>query len=40
MTGVIDARERRAVAMLDIENAFLHAENDKKVLMLLHGRLA
>ena len=40
LTGVIDARERRAVAMLDIENAFLHAENDEKVLMLLRGRLA
>ena len=40
LTGVIDARERRAVAMLDIENVFLHAENDKKVLMLLCGRLA
>ena len=40
LTGVIDARERRAVAMLDIENAFLHAENDEKVLVLLRGRLA
>ena len=35
LTGVIDARERRAVAMLDIENTFLHAENDKKNLTLL-----
>ena len=40
LTGVIDARERRAVAMLDIENSFLQAENDEKVLMLLRGRLA
>ena len=35
MTGVIDAREMRAIAILDIANAFLHAENDEKILMLL-----
>ena len=40
MTGVIDAREMRAIATLDIANAFLHAENDEKILMLLRGRLA
>ena len=38
-TGVIDAIERRVLAMLDIENTFLHAENNKKVLMLLRGRM-
>ena len=27
LTGVIDTHEHRAVAMLDIDNAFLHAEN-------------
>ena len=26
--------------MLDIQNAFLHAENDENILMLLHGKLA
>ena len=31
LTGVIDTRERRVVAMLDTENAFLREENDKKV---------
>ena len=37
VTGVIDAKEGRAVAILDIANAFLHAENDKITLMLLRG---
>ena len=40
LTGVIDAKEQRAIAILDISNAFLHAENDEKVIMLLRGRLA
>ena len=39
-TGVIDAKEQRATAILDIANAFLHAENDEKILMLFCGRLA
>ena len=29
LTGVIDAHDHRAVSMLDIENAFMHAENFK-----------
>ena len=37
---MIDAYELRAIAILDITNAFLHAENDKKILMLLRGKLA
>ena len=40
LTGVRDAHERRAVAILDIQNAFLHAENNEYVLMLLCGELA
>ena len=40
LTGVIDAKEQRAIAILDIANVFLHAENDEKILMLLRGRLA
>ena len=40
LTGVIDAHENRAISMLDIENDFLHAENDKYMLMLLRGKLA
>ena len=40
LSGVIDANNHRGVAMLDTENDFLHAENDKYVLMLLYGKLA
>ena len=35
MTGVVDAKERRNVAVLDIANAFLQADNDETVNMLL-----
>ena len=40
LTGVVDAKEGREVAILDIANAFLHAENDERILMLLRGKLA
>ena len=40
LTGVVDAHEMRAIAILDIANAFLHVENDGKILMLLRGKLA
>ena len=40
LTGVVDAHEKRAIVILDIANAFLHAENDKKILMLLRSKLA
>ena len=40
LTGVVDAHEKQAIAILDIANAFLHAENDEKILMLLRGKLA
>ena len=40
LTGLIDAYELQAIAILDIANAFLHAENDEKMLMLLRGKLA
>ena len=40
LTGVIVTKEQREIAILDIANAFLHAENDEKILMLLRGRLA
>ena len=39
LTGVVDAREKREVAILDIAKAFLHAENDEKILMILRGKL-
>ena len=37
---MIDAKEQRAIAILDIANAFLHAENYEKIIMLLRGILA
>ena len=40
LTGVIDAHERRAMAIIDVANAFLQAYNDERVLMLLRGKLA
>ena len=39
-TGVVDAREGRAVAVLDAANAFLHAQNDERFLMLLRGKIS
>ena len=38
--GVVDAREGQAVAVLDIANAFLHAQNDEKFIMLLHDKFS
>ena len=40
MMGVIAAKEGSIVAILDIANAFLRAENDERILMLLRGQLA
>ena len=40
MTGVGDAKERRNVAVLDIANAFLQADNNKTANILLSGGLA
>ena len=40
MTGVVDEKERRNVAVLDIANAFLQADNAETVNMLLRGKLA
>ena len=39
LTEVIDVYVHRSIEMLDIDNYFLHTENDKYVLMLLHGNL-
>ena len=35
LTGVIYDYELQAIAILDIANAFLHAENDANILMLM-----
>ena len=39
LTGVVDANEGRDVAVLNIANTFLHADNDEEILMLLRGKL-
>ena len=40
MTNVEDAKENRNLAVLDIANAFLQADTDETVNMLLRGKLA
>ena len=40
ITTAIDAHEERDVAIVDIPGAFLQADNDEFVLMLLRGKLA
>ena len=38
-TMVIDAHKGQDVATVDIETAFLHAENDKEIIMKLRGKM-
>ena len=40
MTGVIDAKDKRKVAVLDIANTFLQANNNETINMLLRGKIA
>ena len=40
LTAVIDAHERRDVGCYDIPGAFLHADSDENITMVLKGRLA
>ena len=40
ITGVIDAKEKRKVATIDLPGAFLHALNDEEIIMVLEGPLA
>jgi hypothetical protein len=40
LTAVIDAHERRDVGCFDIPGAFLHADCDEDITMVLKGRLA
>jgi hypothetical protein len=40
LTAIIEAQEGRDVACFDIPGAFLHAETDEDVTMMLKGRLA
>ena len=40
MTGVIDADERRNIAIIDAENAFLQSENGQSISMAIRGKIA
>lgn len=40
LTAVIDAHERRKVVCFDIPGAFLHADLEEDVIMVLKGQLA
>ncbi len=40
LTSVIDAYERRDVGCYNIPGAFLHADSDEDVTMILKGKLA
>ena len=40
ITVLVDAHERRSVAMLDIQNTFLHTDNDEYIFMVLREKLA
>ena len=35
LTGVIEANENRAMSTIDVGNAFIQADNDERILMLL-----
>ena len=37
MTGVIDAHERRDVAVIDVQNAFLQSKNNLRIIMIIRG---
>ena len=39
MIGVIYAKEKREVAILDTVDPFLHVDNDKTINMVLRGKL-
>ena len=40
ITSIIEAHEGRDVVVADLPNAFLHADNKEKTIMLLKGKLA
>ena len=40
VTSVIDAKENRQVAVVDLPRAFLHAKNGQDVIMFMRGKLA
>ena len=40
LTGVTKANKNRAISTIDVENAFIQADNDERILMLLRGKVA
>ena len=40
LTGVIEANENSAMSTIDVGNAFIQADNDERILMLLRGKVA
>ena len=40
MTGVIDAHEGINIAIIDVENVFLQAENDQRIIIVIRGKTA
>lgn len=40
MTSVVDACERRNMAIIDVQNAFLQSENDQRIIMAIRGKTA
>ena len=40
MTGVVDAHERRHIAIIDVENPFLQSENDQRIIMAIRDKTA
>ena len=40
LTDVIDANNNRAMSTVEVGNIFIQADNNKQILMLLHGKVA
>ena len=40
ITATIDMKEEQDVAIMDMPGAFLHAENDEKVVIFMKGKMA
>ena len=39
-TGVIEANENRAISTIDVGTAFIQADNDERIIILIHGKVA
>ena len=37
---MIDANERRNIAIIDVENAFLQSEHGQRIIMTIRGKIA